>query len=71
MTTNRIMYRFAKAGINLSPEAYDIICEKYDKQKFKEEYLDMVIATAIYYRKVNKEDKKPGATKEEALLWVK
>lgn len=51
MTTNKIMLKFAKIGINLSPTQYDIVKEKYDNAEYKEEYLDTVIAIAKYNMK--------------------
>ena len=70
MTTNKIMLKFAKAGINLSPGAYDRVKEKYDNEQNKEEYLDMVIANIKY---ANIDDKKELAmlSEEEAIKWVK
>ena len=44
MSTNKVMLKFAKAGINLSPTQYNFIIEKYDKVKSKDEFLDMLIA---------------------------
>ena len=70
MTTNKIMLKFAKAGINLSPGAYDIVVEKLKNEKHKEEYLDMVIANIKY---ANADNKKALAmlSEEEAIKWVK
>ncbi len=49
--TNDIMLKFAKIGINLSPTQYDIVKEKYDNAKYKEEYLDTLIAIVKYNMK--------------------
>ena len=70
MTTNKIMLKFAKDGINLSPGAYDIIIEKLKNEKYKEEYLDVVIAKMKYANADNKQAL-ANMTEEEAIKWVK
>ena len=71
MTEDNILFRFAKVGINLEPKAYEIIKEKYDNEKYKNEYLDMIIAIAIYDRKVNNNDKSLFGYEKEAIKWVR
>ena len=70
MTTNKIMFKFAKAGINLSPGAYERVKEKYDNEQHKEEYLDMVIAN-IKYANIDNKKELALLSEEEAIKWVK
>lgn len=66
--TNDIMLKFAKIGINLSPTQYDIVKEKYDNAKYKEEYLDILIAIAKYNMK--EKDIKPSIILYDVQLFV-
>lgn len=62
------MLKFAKIGINLSPTQYDIVKEKYDKVKCKEEYLDTLIAIAKYNMK--EKGIKPSIVLHDVQLFV-
>ena len=73
MSTNEIMLKFAKAGINLSPKQYNFVKEYYDKVNSKDELLDMIIATIKFNINEKNITAKAGIIQDhefkEAIIW--
>ena len=46
--TIHILMKFAKMGINLNPNAYEIVAEELNKTEYPDEYLDVLLAIAKY-----------------------
>ena len=72
MSTNEILLKFAKAGINLSPTQYEIVKEKYDNVKNQTEFLDTLICIAKFNVKEKELKPKPffdDVTFMEVITW--
>ena len=46
--TKNVLLKFTKMGINLDPNAYEILAEELSKTEYPEEYLDVLLAIAKY-----------------------